>query len=404
MRIVSTLSALPTTLLKEIRFQDDGKLLIPYLTRFWEYILTGPCLALPIHAHESLVETSLAATRLIGVSSMNYAKGFPVVAKMLELDLPDYLRLAIAHRQNMTSKLEGNHYQSDNLIQDILDCTPNNKFNSDIRSYCLYGRLIFSQAENAILRKEYDIAASCIDQWKIKSIEPSLCELQIIRMKNTAMGRMMRYQGNFSEAAYYLSTCLKTTPGHSSHYHVLHHLADVYYEQGLLEEARELLTREIENLRIQGKKRSKAFRRLLLPFAEVSLRQSRLEEAGSVISELDDAFSRISSPDITDQIGHVCLILIRTRIAFDTSQWVEALELSENALTFTEKYQTFSKRDFCKGVIHLFRAISYFELRRFVESREALVSSRLYERGPWHFIPGIGTYVLKQLQSRIESF
>ena len=147
------MSALYLKYLKSTRFHDFGKLLLPYLERFWEYVLGECCPSLPAHARESLVEASLAASRLVGVSRANDAVA--VIAKMREAGLPDYLLLATVYRQSVLLRSKGAHDQSDVLIQDILSRI----LARDIRSHCLHGRLLLSRAENAILRKEFDKAA-----------------------------------------------------------------------------------------------------------------------------------------------------------------------------------------------------------------------------------------------------
>lgn len=315
---------------------------------------------------------------------------------MQEAGLPDYLRLAICNRQSVVLRFQGDHDQSEFLIQDILDRTPI----TGIRSYCLYGRLLFSRAENAILRKEFDKAASYLEQWEVKNNPPSEYELQVIRLKNTVFGRVSRYRGEFQHAEYCLNACLMTIPTETSRYHVMRHLADVYFELGRAESVEELLRRDIETVR--GKQRSKAFRRLMLPFADACIEQRRFEEARAALLQLDNIFEGIVGHDVSDQLDHVRSILSLVRIAYYESQWSEALELSAKASVLVQKYKTFSDGNFYIGVILLFRTVIYFELGQLEESREALKQAKLCDQGPRYFIPGMGTYVLKFLRSRIE--
>lgn len=359
-------------------------------------MLGEPCLTLSAHAREGLVEASLAASKFIGVSRANCANS--VAAKLREAGLPDYLRLAIVNRQSVVLRFQGDHDQSDVLIQDILNRIPT----TDTRSHCLYGRLLLSRTENALLRKEFDKAASYLVQWEAKNDPPSGCELQVVRLKNTVLGRLSRYQGDFPHARYCLNECLGTIPTETSRYHVLHHLADVYCELGLAGKAEELLTLGIDDLRVRGKQRSRAFRRLLLPFAEACIEQRRFEEARAALLQLDDIFEGIVGHDVPDQLDHVRSILGLVRIAYHESRWSEALESSEKAFVLAQKYKTFSDGNFYIGVILLFHTVIHFELGQLPESRSAFASARLCDQGPRHFIAGMGTYVLQPLRSRIE--
>ena len=318
---------------------------------------------------------------------------------MREAGLPDYLRLAIVNRQSVLLRFEGDHDQSDALIQDILSKIPT----TDIRSHCLYGCLLLSRTENAILRKEFDKAASYLEQWEAKNDPPSRCELQVVRLKNTVFGRVSRYQGDFTHAEYCLNTCLLTISTETSRYHIMHHLADVYCELRLAGKAEALLTEGIKDLRVRGKQCSKAFRRLLLPLAEACIEQRRFEEARAALLQLSDIFDEIVGHDVSDQLNHVRSILGLVRIAYHESRWSEALESSEKAVILVQKYKTFSDGNFYTGVILLFCTVIYFELRQLSESRSAFASAKLCDKGPRHFIPGMGTYVLQSLRSRIES-
>lgn len=360
-------------------------------------MLGGPCSTLPAHACESLVEASLAASRLIGISRANFA--IAVAAKMREAGLPDYLLLAIENRQSVILRFEGDHDQSDLLIQDIL----NRVIATDIKSHCLYGRLLFSRAENAILRKDFDNAAFYIGQWEIKNNPPSGCEFQVIRLKNTVLGRVSRYLGDFLHAQYCLNSCLMTISTETSRYHVMHHLADVYCELKLPEKAEELVKKDIEELKSCGKQRSKAFRRLLLPLAEAYIEQRGFEEARAVLLQLSGIFDGIVGHNVSDQLDHVRSILGLVRVAYHESRWSEALQSSEQALHLVQTYKTFSDGNFYRGVIFLFRTIIFFELGQLLESQRAFASAKLCDQGPRHFIPGIGTYVLQPLRSRVES-
>jgi tetratricopeptide (TPR) repeat protein len=305
--------------------------------------------------------------------------------------------MEISNRQSISLRFKGDHDQSDVVIQDILKRITIDS--TDIRSHCSYGRLLLSRTENAILRKEFNKVASYLASWEVKNSPPSGLELQVVRMKNTVIGRVSRYEGQFEHARYCLEECLKTIPSDASRYHVMHHLADVYCELKISGKAENLVLDEVKQLRARGKQHSKPFRRLALPLVEAYIEQRMLEAARTVLQELLNIFNKIASHDVADQLGHVRAMIGLARVCWYESRWSEAHQSLENALSLTGKYKTFSKRNFYIGIIHLFLSVVCFELRQYTEARRtfALATDILYEQVPRHFMPGMGSYFLERL-------
>jgi tetratricopeptide (TPR) repeat protein len=320
-----------------------------------------------------------------------------VLAKIQDPELPEYLRMAIANRRSISLRFNGDYDQSDVVIQGILGSIVIDS--NDIRLYCEYGRLLLSRTENAILRKEFDKAVLYLASWEVKNSTPSGLELQVVRLKNTVLGRVFRYEGKFEHGRHCLEECLKTIPTEASRYHVMHHLADVYCELRTPAAAENLVLNEIKQLRARGKQRTKAFRRLALPLAEAYIEQRTLEAAKAVLRELLDIFDGIASYDVADQLGHVRLMIGLARVGWYEARWSETCQALENALVLTEKYRTFSKGNYYKGVIYLFLSVTYFELHKYLEGRSSLASANeiFCKEEPRHFIPGMGSYFLQYL-------
>ena len=78
-------------------------------------------------------------------------------------------------------------------------------------------------------------------------------------MKNTVIGRVSWYEGQFEHTHHCLKEYLKTISSDASHYHVMHYLADVYCELRISKEAENLLLNEVKQLRAQGEQHSKSF-------------------------------------------------------------------------------------------------------------------------------------------------
>ena len=368
---------------------------MPYLEHAWQYVQKEPRPTLPAHVRDCFVEASLAVCRLGTTSRANGL--ISVLDNTQDTGVPDYLRMAIANQQSISLRLKGDHDQSDVVIQDILKKIVIDS--TDIRSHCSYGRLLLSRTENAILRKDFNKVASHLADWEVKNSPPSESELQVVRMKNTTIGRVSRYEGQFEHARYCLKECLKTIPSEASRFHVMHHLADVYCELRTPGEAEILVRDEVKQLRARGKQRSRPFRRLSLPLAEAFIEQRTSEAARIVLQELLDIYDAIVSPDVADQLGHVRSMIGLARVCWYESRCSEARRGLESALGLMKKYKTFSERNFYIGVTHVFLSIVQFELRQYPEAQRAHASAKdiLCEQVPRHFMPGMGSYFLQHL-------
>ncbi|KGM92668.1 uncharacterized protein PADG_11122 [Paracoccidioides brasiliensis Pb18] len=137
--------------------------------------------------------------------------------------------MAISTQRSISLRLQGTHDQSDVVINGILEkisCT-----STDIRSHCSYGRLVLSRAENRLLRNEFAKMTLLLTSWELRS-QPSGLELKVSRLKNTALGRVLR----------------------TTRYHIIHHPADVYCELCIGDEAEKLVMNEVSRLRVdEGK-------------------------------------------------------------------------------------------------------------------------------------------------------
>ena len=382
----------------KIRFQDLRKLLLPYLERAWLNVQREPRPTLPPNARDSLIEAYLANWNSVATPRLD-----DVLARVENTSLPHYLRMAIANRRSISLRLKGDHNQSDVVIQSILEETTIDP--TDIRLHCAQGRLLLSRTENAILRKDFNKAKLYLASWEVKNSPASGLELQLVRMKNTVVGRVSRYQGEFDHARHCLEQCLKTIPSDTSRYHVMHHLADVYCELNIPKEAEDLVRNEVKQLRDRGKQLSKAFRRLALPLAEAYIEQRIPNAARTLLREILDIFDKINRHDIADQLGHVRATIGLARICWHESRFSEAHQILEGALILTGKYRTFSKRNFYIGIIHLFLSVVHSGLCQKAEAQGALASANeiLCGQVPRHFMPGMGSYFLRRLRLRLST-
>ncbi|KEQ68252.1 hypothetical protein M436DRAFT_11014, partial [Aureobasidium namibiae CBS 147.97] len=205
-----------------------------------------------------------------------------------------------------------------------------------IRAHCQRGRLALSPVENALLRELYQEAESALSEWEVRSESPAQLELQVLRMKNTVVGRVSRYKGDLGHAAECLETCLQGVQTEVARYHVAHHLADVYCELKDPKAAERVLEKDINRLQGEGTTASKVTRRLFLPFAEALILQNRWEDAESKLTVLTQAFDQIACPDFSDQLGHVRSIIGLARIAHHNFDYRKTIERTEKALNLVD--------------------------------------------------------------------
>lgn len=390
--------------LTDFSFQQVGKLLLPHLERVWEYAKRQTWLYLKTDLLTSLVEASLSACALSGCPNTLKERLRHNIASAVRpsVELPSRLRLAINVQESIVLRYSGEREESDALIRTVLSKTSTS---TDIRTHCMYGRLLFSHAENAILRNDFRGAKHLMHSWEAKAGDVVPLELQTIRLKNTVLGRISRYEGDFKNAMLHLESCYNTIPNDHSRYHVMHHLADVYCELDMGREAEVLVCEPMAHLQAQGKASFKAFRRLGLSLAEVYLLSKRFDYARELYTELLAIYHRKTYHDDADQIGHVRSTIGLARVAWSQNKFSESRQILRGALGLTEQYSTFEPEGFYSGVINLFLALVYFELCDVPEAQKIykVAMDILNQRPRQHHMPGVGSYFLEDLISRVPS-
>ncbi|GBF59680.1 folylpolyglutamate synthase [Trichophyton mentagrophytes] len=286
--LIFTTHIYPQDEILEPSFHSIGKLLLPMIRRAWQYVEEGICPSLLTLTRDTFVEATLA-----------------------DQQLPDHLRIAIVNQRSISLRFKGEHHQSDVVIRDTMERI--SVGSSNIRVHCAYGRLQLSQTENAIMREDFDEAKSYLAVWEVKSPSPSGLELKVVRLKNTVLGRISRYEGHFQHSSHCLEKCLGMTPGNASCYHIMHHLGDVYCELNRPEQAIALVEPEVKKIMASGEPHMRQFRRLALPLAEAYILQSRQREAGDLLCELVKIFEDLANPNVADQEAVRCLNSRRAR-------------------------------------------------------------------------------------------
>lgn len=78
-------------------------------------------------------------------------------------------------------------------------------------------------------------------------------QILIIWLKNTLANKVSQYLGNFLHKKYYLKAYFTIILIKTNCYHIINHLADIYYKLKLLKKAKKLVKKDIEKLKTCGK-------------------------------------------------------------------------------------------------------------------------------------------------------
>lgn len=108
--------------------------------------------------------------------------------------------------------------------------------------------------------------------------------------------------------------------------------------------------------------------------------------------------------DVSDQLDHVRSIFGLLRVTYSQRRWGEAHNWSIEVISLMEKYQAFDRQSYYIRLSLLFQAIILCQLERCQEGRESFDRATYYSATAQHYITGLGTYVLKSLQSAMQVF
>lgn len=359
---------------------------MPVMDQLWACLREEHSHELPDSVRISFIEASLSACRLT-----NAAHGMSIVETVRVLQVqcvPLYLTVMLAWQESVLLRRKGSIDESDTALDKISHQLPGApKTDPDIRLHCAYGSLVFSRAENAIMRNNFACAWHHVDHWERRSHIPSVMEVKLTRLFNTVFGRIARYAGKFLEARECFERCLRD--GDPSYRHIQYHLADIYCELGCDRQAQILLLPDVERLRHTQSPQPKAFRRLALPLAEASINLRQLDLARSTLEEALQAYENIQNHDVTDQLGHVRTLISLARVDWYEGVYEDADERLKRATALIESYSSFIPRGFDFAFINLFHSVV----------KRALASELLSKVPRGYFMAGNGTYFFEEISS-----
>ena len=373
-------------------YRTVGNQLLPLMEYVWGNVGPSEFKILPEAVKESLMEAFLSASRLHSRCFLRqcFCKSLSLLLDYLwsHNTAPLRMRAMTAYYRSVSLRSIGRHERSDAVLCEMIrELDQNAKAEkNDVRLHCVRARLLLSRTENAIMRKDFNAAQNLFLSWEAQD-PPSRLEVGLVRMKNTAIGRIWRYMGQFEQARQTFEPCLSGPHTGSAETHIKHHLADVYCELGRPQDAIRLISTDINQLRAGSLKQSKAFRRLALPLAEAYMRIKELQPARDALEESLAVYQSLTEPDVTDQLGHVRAMIGLARIHWYKKEREKADINLRDAMDLANRYVTFTDGCFDIAFIHLFHCLI----------KRHLAAKLLDSQPPRYYMAGTGTYLLSEL-------
>lgn len=290
-----------------------------------------------------VVETLLAASRFGTLGKRQ--RLFSMASASMRDSRNTSLRAEIVHRQSVLLRLKGDICGSKRRIQEFLS---RSSTEPDLKSHFVLGLLHLSQATNRAYDFDFCQAHKEAQKWKPLANHTQR-HMDVVWDQVYVAGRTLKGQGYFNEAKQCFDSCLAIDGLRESKRILMKaNLADLYSELDYLQykrsnsnnsntcatpeipylnNAEEMVKPEIECLKTCGQ-HSKGLRRLLLALIEVEIRRCRLDNAEILIMKILDIYSRLTEPDIIDQLGHVRALIAWARISplsQAEGRWIDAL-------------------------------------------------------------------------------
>ncbi|KAJ6126185.1 hypothetical protein N7471_010678 [Penicillium samsonianum] len=283
---------------------------------------------------------------------------------------PDHIQASIALRRSVIARLEGSFHKSEEVILDYKKgAHPYKTANPRLRA--LTRLVMISHIENLIQLEDYESASIEIDD--LNDWEPnkdaiwSPMELSVNFKKWSTVSKIYQSRGKLAEARDYLSNCypylqcedFRTDP---NRFQVICRLSDLLCADGYFNDARSKVEHEIRLIHLHGNL-PKAMRRLEVSMLDVNIAEGKFNEASTLVLSLRKQFSRISSPDISDQWLHLRSVFASASLSHCQCRFMEAVSEWKNLLLLLKQYpQSFEPEGFYFGLGHMSMSLALLQL------------------------------------------
>lgn len=300
----------------------------------------------------------------------------------------------VTYRLSVVTRLSGNINGSLQIIEDFLCGLQDESVDLHVAS------LFISQASNYFYQFNFSTAHEHMKKLLHIQHVPEGQE-QLLWDQIFCIGRILRGEGRFMEAKLCFETCMGSPGlGDSKIFLLKSTLADLFCEINYSQEpgnsylirAVEMVESDIERLRKTSRQHLKGYRRMLLSFIEVQIRQGHFLEAGDGVKELLALYDDLVDIDIVDRLGHVRTLIASARLP---SSVQDSLLRWSDVLAWNKYYNPLEDEVFTCCVAYHAISNAFNALGMVNESSEnfcrAMEVSR--RRCRQFLIPGVGTYI-----------
>ncbi|KAH7236328.1 hypothetical protein BKA59DRAFT_308141 [Fusarium tricinctum] len=240
-----------------------------------------------------------------------------------------HLRLCIGQTKAVLGRLSGNMDEATSSLQDFVSSDPAAAVNKRVR--CEVGVAIIQRALNCIQVADLSTAQSLLDDWNPLGDDPSHLEKVLSFRKHSLLGRVMRLQGNFSNALRLLKMAHRASQEPN----------EIVFDEDLRDMTCDLADtlRELDETATgEGYLRAEIIRRterpdplpgkslLELALAEALFAQERYEEAAAICADIETRTSLLKYERLRVYVILAKLSHIRSDFEVALSRWSEAMQ------------------------------------------------------------------------------
>ena len=307
-----------------------------------EYELIANSDSCPVQIRQCLAEMLVSASRFWitpwKLQCIKQAKS------LLGSNTDNYLPIAIAYRESSLSRMIGDQKGANEILKQSIqslifpkDLTQGPRYNAHRAD------LIISYAQNLIQDSDLITAQEELCKWlPINQTSPSTMERSTLKNRNITLGKILRYEGKFSEALVYLEEQLKHSMSEDVQeaigwqHLLLSNVADLYIELNRPADAEALLQPEIIQMANKNWSNSGSSKRLQLSLIEAFIRRSKYDEAIQWLLPLKNHYERIKEPNALDRRSLFRVLTSLARIDHFNHSWNDALFNWRRALEVLE--------------------------------------------------------------------
>ena len=347
------------------------------------------------------VSMLLASSRF---SSMSWKRKAVSRAKQLfSSDTEGYLHAWSAYRESSLLRMLGKRTESNETLENFIHTTAvpdsGSEIQIDARWNAQQGDLVISYAQNLIQDLDLVTAKKELYAWNpLDPSTPSARERIALRGRNTTLGKILRYEGNFEEALQFLEDLLQESEaddfyeGTGWRRVMLSEVSDLYCELKRHSDATALLEPELRKMIKRGVENIGGGRRIQLALVESFIGREMWAPAESRLLSLKVVFEGMSDPDVTYRKAVFRIWASLARIAHYNGQWDKSLSRWEQAFKALEMHGW--ENSYNAGLVRYSQSYTLWKLDRAEEGRSIalLGKANLQTERRLRWIVGLNSY------------